>query len=306
MPAPAVAVVVVSWNTRELLGRCLESLDGEVQAGRARVVVVDNASGDGSPELVRERFPWAELIASPENLGFGRAVNLGARELGHDAAWIAPANADVALEPGALAALLAAGDADPGAGILAPRLIRPDGSTQQSLHQFPTVGFTAAFNAGRGGRDRRWAAENCLDGAWDPDLGRRVPWAEGAFLLVRRGAWEAVGGFDEGRFMYAEDLDLGWRAARAGWATRYVPQARVHHELSAATTQAWGEERTLRWVRETYRWIAQRRGRAAAAAVGALNLAGAGVRALRTGPDGRMHRGWTRVHARALRDILRA
>ncbi len=90
----------------------------------------------------------------------------------------------------------------------------------------------------------------CLEGAWDPQRPRRVPWAVGAFLLVRRPAWDAIGGFDPAQWLYAEDLDLGWRLARAGWATRYEPRARVRHHESAATGQAWGsDERTARWLR---------------------------------------------------------
>src|SRR4051812_12749609 len=98
MPGAPVTIAVVSWNTGELLARCLESFRPEVERGRVDPWVVDNASTDGSPDLVRERFPWVNLVASPENLGFGRAVNLVARQTTSE--WIAPANADIALRPG--------------------------------------------------------------------------------------------------------------------------------------------------------------------------------------------------------------
>src|SRR3954452_2855659 len=98
--APLVSVAVVSWNTRELLRRCLESFAAEVDAGRCELWVVDNASSDGSPELVRERFPWVRLVASKENLGFGPAVNLVARQT--SAPWLGVANADIALRRGAI------------------------------------------------------------------------------------------------------------------------------------------------------------------------------------------------------------
>src|SRR3981189_625861 len=111
---PLVTVAVVSWNTHELLTRCLDSLQAEAASGRADVWVVDNASADGSAALVRERFPWASLLALDENVGFGAAVNMvGARTY---APWLAIANADVALEPAALDGLLAAGEGDPAAG----------------------------------------------------------------------------------------------------------------------------------------------------------------------------------------------
>jgi N-acetylglucosaminyl-diphospho-decaprenol L-rhamnosyltransferase len=201
-----VLVVVVSYNTAPLLNDCLTALKADADAGRVAVCVVDNASTDESVALVRERHPWAALIASQENLGFGRAVNAAVREHGTHA-WVAPANADTTVEPGAIAALLQAGAADPGAGVLAPRLILPDGSTQHSVHSFPTLRFTLAFQARMGDRRPAWGDEHCLPGRWNAERERRVPWAVGAFLLVREEAWQAIGGFDEALWMYAEDVD---------------------------------------------------------------------------------------------------
>jgi N-acetylglucosaminyl-diphospho-decaprenol L-rhamnosyltransferase len=125
-----VAVAVVSWNTRELLRGSLESLRPDADAGLAEVWVVDNASSDGSAEMVRSDFGWTRLLPLDENVGFGAAVNRVATQTG--AAWIAPANADVAVEPGALRALVEAGERDAAAGAVAPRLILPDGATQHS------------------------------------------------------------------------------------------------------------------------------------------------------------------------------
>src|SRR5438874_12915548 len=123
-PAPVV-VAVLSWNTRDLLQRCLESFASEVEAGRVELWVVDNASSDGSAELVRERFGWANLIASEEDLGFGRAGNLVASRT--ESEWIATANADIARREGTLDALLDVARRDPGAGATAPRLAGRDG-----------------------------------------------------------------------------------------------------------------------------------------------------------------------------------
>ncbi|HVL96055.1 MAG TPA: glycosyltransferase [Solirubrobacteraceae bacterium] len=300
--SPPVLVAVVSWNTRDLLDACLASLRPEADAGRARVIVVDNASSDGSAALAAERHPWAELVALEENVGFGRAVNLAAARA-PAAAFVAPANADVALEPGALEALLAAARADPGAGVLAPRLVLDDGSTQHSLYPFPTLPFTLAFNLGVPRLSRRLADRWCLEGAWDPGRPRRAPWAIGAFLLVRRAAWDAVGGFDERQWMYAEDLDLGWRLRRAGWATRYVPGARVRHSGGAATSQAFGDRRAAQWQRATYAWMLRRRGAARTRAVALVNVAGAAARgALARDPHRRASfRAWARLHREGLR-----
>ncbi|MGE4426189.1 MAG: glycosyltransferase family 2 protein [Solirubrobacteraceae bacterium] len=304
MTAP-VHVVVVSYRTPELLVRCLASLEPERASGRVAVTVVDNAPGDGSAELVRDRHPHVTLLQPGANLGFGPAVNLGARTgAAPDAAWVVPANADVAVTPGAIDALLRAAAADPEAGLLAPRLVGPDGHVQHTVHPFPTVPFTAAFNAGIVARSRRLRTRFVLEGSWDPDRPRRVPWAHGALLLVRRATWDAIGGFDEHRWMYAEDLDLSWRAARAGWATRYVPDATVLHEIGASTVAAWGDGRTRRTMAATYRWSLDRRGPASTAAIIAANVLGAGGRWLTGAPPGRaFHRGWLEAHVGAARDV---
>lgn len=306
---PLVAVAVVSWNTRELLARCLESLRPDVEAGLAEVHVVDNGSSDGSAALVREQFPWARLTESPENLGFGRAINLVA--VATDAPWLAISNADIALRPGALRQLLAAGDADPQAGIVAPRLVLPDGSTQHSVFAFPTVPFTAILNSGAFHVSRALSDRLVLRGFWNADRPRRVPWAVGAFLLARRTAWDAVGGFDARQWMSAEDLDLGWRMRQAGWFTRYEPSAVVDHHHSAATAQVWGDELPIHWQRCAYAWMLRRRGRARTAAVGLMNFAGSGFRYLALLPLAlarparfrerwRQLGPWTLVHAYAL------
>jgi GT2 family glycosyltransferase len=310
LPQPAVAVAVVSWNTRDLLAECLRSLAPEHEAGRAEVWVVDNASVDGSPELVRNEFPWVSLVASGENLGFGRAVNVVA---GRTAApWIAPANADTALTPGALETLVAAGEQRPGAGIVAPRLVLPDGATQHSVHPFPTVPVALAFNLGVHRLSRRLGERLAFTGSWDEERERVVDWAIAAFMLVRREAYEEAGGFDEAQWIYAEDLDLAWRLRRSGWVTLYEPRAAVRHSASASATQAFGEDVVSRWMAASYDWMARRRGLARMWAYGALNLAGVAVRLAaatalaRARPERFVplrdeYRRWWRAHRAALR-----
>ena len=271
-----ITVAVVSWNTRELLADCLESLRDDTRAGLAEVWVVDNASADGSAAMVRERFPWAQLVAATENLGFGAAVNLVAART--SSPWLAPANADIRFEVGALARLHAAAEGHPEAGAIAPRLILPDGSTQQSVYPFPTLPFTVAYLLGGLSASRRLSRRWCLGPGFDPSKPREVPWAVGACLLVRRDSWDQAGGFDERQWMYAEDLDLGWRLRRAGWSTRYEPDARVGHAESAATVKAWGPGRHARWHASTYAWLAHRRGRAFARLIALLNVGGFLVR----------------------------
>jgi GT2 family glycosyltransferase len=309
VPAPEVTIAIVSWNTRELLARCLESLAGEVERGRIEVWVVDNASTDGSPDLVRERFGWVHLVASEENLGFGKAINLVARQTTSE--WIATANADIALRPGALDALLEAGGRDPAAGAIAPRLVLPNGETQHSVFAFPTITFSALLAVGAFKVSRTIGDRRAFVGHWDTERARRVPWAIAAFLLVRRSAWDEVGGFDERQWMYAEDLDLGWRLHRAGWATRYEPRAVVDHESAASTTQLFGPELAPHWQRSTYGHIARRRGAPYARAVALLNAAGAALLWARLVVRARRrpelvglrdaHRRWVLVHFAAVR-----
>jgi N-acetylglucosaminyl-diphospho-decaprenol L-rhamnosyltransferase len=275
MTAP-VTVAVVSWNTLELLRACLRSLEPEAQAGRATVWVVDNASSDGSAEMVRSEFPSAQLLASADNLGFGPAVNLVAERTASP--WLAIANADTELFPGSLEELLAAGRRHPRAGILAPRLVLGSGETQHSAYKLPRLGFTLAFNLGVYALSHRLASSMLLEGYWPGDRERRVGWALGAFLLVRREAWDAAGGFDPGQWMYAEDVDLGWRVEAAGWETWFVPGAPVRHHGAAATSQLWGDERDVRWQRSTYAWMLRRRGLLATRAYGVVNTLGAAAR----------------------------
>ena len=309
VPAAPVTIAIVSWNTRDLLARCLESLAPEVDQGRAEVWVVDNASEDGSADLVRERFDWVHLVASTENLGFGTAINLVARRTSSE--WLATANADIALRPGALETMVAAGERDSGAGAIAPRLVLPDGETQHSVFAFPTITYSLLLAIGGFRLSSTVGDRLAFPGYWNKERARRVPWAIAAFLLIRRTAWDDAGGFDERQWMYAEDLDLGWRLRQAGWATRYEPRAWVDHESAASTTQLFGPELAPRWQRSTYGFIARRRGNAYARAVALLNLLGALWRwgrlvvrsAARPGHYGelrRAHGRWVLVHLKAL------
>ena len=275
---PDVAIAIVSYNTRALLDECLTSLRPDADAGRAEVWVVDNASTDGSADMVEAEHPWANLIRSGENLGYGPAVNVVADRTTTD--WVAPANSDLSFTPGAIEALLGSGAAHPEAAAIAPRLILPDGSTQQSVQPFPSV-TTSLLTASRaasvsaGVRRRLY-----LPGAWDPDVGQDVPWATGAFLIVRREAWQQVGGFDAEQWMYAEDLDLGWRLAEAGWTTRYEPRAVVHHHESAASKVAFGGQAGVvdKWVKANNAWMVRRQGLARTWASSGIAATEAGLR----------------------------
>jgi N-acetylglucosaminyl-diphospho-decaprenol L-rhamnosyltransferase len=310
---PAVAIAIVSYNTRLLLDECLRSLRADADAERAEVWVVDNASTDGSADMVEAEHPWVTLVRSGENLGYGPAVNVVADRT--VTPWVAPANSDLSFTPGAVEKLLDTGLAHPEAGAVAPRLILPDGSTQQSVQPFPTV-TTSLLTASRaasvsaGVRRRLY-----LPGGWDPDVAQDVPWATGAFLIVRREAWEAVGGFDAEQWMYAEDLDLGWRLAREGWTTRYEPRAVVHHHESAASKVAFGGQAGVvdKWVKANHAWMVRRQGLARTWASSGIAAAEAGLRVgalgllARRDPDRFAEKlAWARRDLRGARSGLRS
>ena len=286
---PLVAVAVVSTNLRELLEKTLESLRPDAERGLIEVWVVDNASTDGSPELVRDRFEWVSLIASEENVGYGTAVNMVAERT--RTPWIAAANEDIEVRPGAIERLCEVGRDHPDVALLAPRLELPDGSTQHSVHPFPTLWLTVLFNLGVHHLSGRLADQLCLEGFWDPTRPRTVDWAMATFLLARRSAWEEIGGFDRAQWMHAEDLDIGWRMRRAGWRTRYEPSAEVFHVGSAASKKAFGDELMTRFMAASYGWQARRRGPAIARAIALVNCAGAGARLLALEPLARRRGG---------------
>jgi GT2 family glycosyltransferase len=297
-----VTVVMVSWNTRELLGAALRSLAPDVQAGRADVWVVDNGSTDESPELVRDEFPWARLELPSENLGFGPAVNLVAERT--DSEWIAPANSDIVLEPPALRAMLAAGAADAGLGVVAPRLVLMDGSDQPSLNAYPGPWAALAYGLRLFRLRPRLGDRLGVKGYWDPLERRTGGWPTGAFFLVRRSAYAEVGGFDPAQWLYAEDLDLGWRLERAGWRTATAPAAVVHHFWGAAADQAFGNRGAMRSVAASYGWMARRRGLAVTWTTAAVGVATAAARAIALAPLAvvRPER-WRRPLGAARRDI---
>ena len=305
---PRVTVAVVSFNTRELLVRCLRSLSGEAERGLVDVWVVDNASTDGSARAAIEHAPWATIIEAQTNLGFGAAVNLVAERT--ESEWVACANADVAPEPGALEALLETG-ADPRLGCVAPRLVLPDGTAEPSLHSLPTIPFTLALNLGVHRLSAAIADRMLIPGLYDLDRPRDAPWAIGAFLLLRREAFDGVGRFDARQWMYAEDLDLGWRLSEAGWITRYEPRARVLHASGAATGPAFGADRVPRFMRATYAVIARRRGLARTWLTAGINILGAVARigwmtllaglAPRLRASAETNRMWLSAHRQGLR-----
>jgi GT2 family glycosyltransferase len=223
-----LSVSVVSFRTPELLRRCLSALAAERGLVDLEVTVVDNASGDGSVDLVRSEFAWVSVIANARNVGFGAAHNQALRQA-RGRFWLV-INSDAAPEPGALRTLVDALEADPDLGATGPRLRYPGGKVQSSRRRFPTVAtlFLESTQLQRFWPDnavlrRYYVQDRPGDAAQDVD------WLVGACLCLRAAAIRQVGFFDERFFMYSEEIDLCRRLRAAGWRVRYVPTAEVAH-----------------------------------------------------------------------------
>jgi hypothetical protein len=248
-----LSIIIVSWNVRDLLRRCLHSITNNrlpitdnqspitdnqspitdnqspITDYRLETIVVDNASHDGSVEMVRTEYPHVRLIANVTNRGFTGGNNDGL----HIARgrYVLLLNPDTEVIGNALATLVAYADSHPQVGALGPQVLNPDGSVQSSRRRFPTLA-TALFEstwlqslAPRGVLERYYALD------LPNDQPAEVDWVTGAALMVRREAMDQVGMMDEGFFMYSEELDWCKRIKAAGWQVAYMPSAQIiHHE----------------------------------------------------------------------------
>ena len=218
-----LSVSIVNTNSRDLLLGCLETLQQSVAKsvrGSVEIVVLDNASEDGSADAVRGRFPGVRLIAQDFRAGFGANHNTVIRAT--TSRYVYVLNEDTTSDDWAFARLVAHLDASPRVGALGPRVMYPDGRHQDSAWRFPSpvVAASGVVSLGkRGVTQSRGTAP------------RTVDWVMGAALLLRREALDEVGLFDEGFFLYSEEVDLQLRLRRAGWSVEYFPAATVvHHE----------------------------------------------------------------------------
>lgn len=231
-----VSIVIVSFNAREHLHRCLEAV-----AGRGHeVVVVDNASGDGSQALVRERFPSVRLVELAENIGFGAANNVGMETAEGELFLLL--NSDAWPVGDAVERLGRCAATRPEAGIVGPRLLNPDGSLQRSVRGWPTTWRLATeYLFLRRLRPGSRALNAFYGAGFDHESVAEVEVVKGAVMLVRREAAEAVGGFDTEFFMYGEEMDLCYRARAAGWQVLFDPEPEFIHVGGASTGARWSE-----------------------------------------------------------------
>lgn len=241
-----VSVVVVNWNVKELLQSCLASVlkeSGSFPAGSVEIIVVDNASSDGSAEMVREQFPQARLLANAENRGFSAACNQAIAGCTGDAVLLL--NPDAELLPGSLGELAGWLERHPAAAAVGPRMLNADGTIQSSRRRFPTLAtafLESTILQSYLPKLSHLSRYYCLDQPEDHE--QQVDWLVGACLLLRRKALQEVGPLDEQFFLYFEETDWCLRAKRAGWQIAYLPDAQVLHHYG----QSSGQDLRLRHI----------------------------------------------------------
>jgi N-acetylglucosaminyl-diphospho-decaprenol L-rhamnosyltransferase len=251
-----LAVITVTYSPGDVLETFLDSL-ADATKRTPRVILADNGSTDGAPERAVASREGVELLRTGGNLGYGTAANRALATLPPGYGWVVVANPDIEWKPGSLDDLLDAANRWPRAGSLGPLIREPDGTVYPSARLLPSLGR----GIGHALLGRLWPANpwtrSYRQSSTASLVERPAGWLSGSCLLVRRAAFEAIGGFDERYFMYFEDVDLGDRLGQAGWLNVYVPSAEVVHLGGHATSKA--SERMLAvHHRSTYRYLAGR------------------------------------------------
>jgi GT2 family glycosyltransferase len=250
-----LSLIIVNWNVKDLLRNCLQSL---LEAGQAapdlslEIIIVDSASTDGSPDMVRRQFPQARLVESNQNLGYAGGNNAGA-DLAQGR-YLFLLNPDTVVKPDALRRLVRYMDSHPAVGVVGPQLLWPDGTIQSSRRRFPTLGslFWESTLLGQWFPHHQHIARYHMQDI-APDHNQPVDWVVGAAMLIRREAWRQVGPIDAAYFMYFEETDWCRRCAEAGWKIHYLPEAQIIHYEGKSSEQVMAE-RTIRFQRSKLRY----------------------------------------------------
>ena len=252
---PDVSVVVVNFNSGHYLERCLRSIVDAAGDARVEVIVVDNASADGSEDRATAAVPEARLLRNDRNLGFGAAANRGMRVAA--APFVFLLNPDAIISGGTLGGFLKVAAEHPRAGVIGCLTKNRDGSVYPSARKVPTaVESLGHMFVGPFRPENRWSRAYTM-ADWDRLSEREVEWVSGSSMLLRADALKAVGMFDEDYFMYVEDVDLCTRMRAAGWEVRYSPELEVEHIVGSATR---GSKRmTLEHSKSIYRYYAKHR-----------------------------------------------
>lgn len=230
-----VAVITVSYNTRDLTARCVESVL-KSEHDDVTMIVVDNDSSDGSAQHLRERFPDITVIESGGNLGFAKGCNLGASEA--DADYLLFLNPDAIIKPEAIGVIARFADAHPDHGLYGGLVVDSSGEPDPSAARpLPSTWSMVCFGTGASyvAKGNRYLDPDAMSD-WDRASVRSCGMLSGAMLLVRRDVWDELAGFDPDYFMYAEDADLCFRARERGYDPVCVPAAKAVHDSGAAST----------------------------------------------------------------------
>ncbi|WP_439691979.1 glycosyltransferase family 2 protein [Curtobacterium sp. SP.BCo] len=249
------AIVTVSYDSVDVLPPFLAST-AAASAGPVDVVVADNHSAQASALRRITEDAGARFLELDENRGYGAAANRAVATLDPDVRWVLVSNPDVVLDPLALDRLIATAAADPSIGAVGPRLLEPSGEVYPSARLLPSLrtglGHAVFANVWPG---NPWTKRYRQDG--DHSGRRDAGWLSGACVLVRRDVYDRLGGFDEGYFMYFEDVDLGWRIGRAGLRNVYEPAASATH-IGGTATQGSSERMRKAHHESAYRFLAQK------------------------------------------------
>ena len=255
MATLSLSVIIVTWNVRDHLSRCLNSLhDACEQDGiAAHVCVVDNASVDGTEKLVRDAYPWVQLITNSDNLGYVVANNLALKQQQAEADLLWLLNPDTIVLPGTARRLLTFMTDHPRAGLVGPKLLNPDGSLQECAFRFPGAS-QALFSLGLLPRRLYYSSLNGRypQAAFERDEPFRIDHPLGAAMLVRSKAVQDVGLLDPRFFMYCEEIDWAWRLHNAGWEQWLLPGAQVIHVGGASSQQAIPKATRHLWESRAY------------------------------------------------------
>jgi GT2 family glycosyltransferase len=272
-----LSIIIVNWNTQDLLDRCLKAIYSTLSSLSAEVIVVDNASTDGTQDFVRRDYPQVKLIVNKQNLGFARANNQGLRLA--QGRYHLLLNTDAFVHQGALKTMVRFMDEQPEAGAAGCRLYYEDGSLQRSCTSFPTLSteLWQAFWL-----DRLFPASPTFGKYWmtywEFNDTREVDSIIGAFMMLRPEAISEVGGFDPGFFMYSEEVDLCYRLKQRGWKVMFTPKATATH-IWGGTSKRIPEETTfLRLYGSRMHFFRKHYGLAAASLFKVILLVGSLVR----------------------------
>ena len=236
---PLISVVIVNWNTREKLARCLESLFTHHPGLEIRITVVDNASSDGSADMIKQKFPGIDLIANQDNRGFAAANNQAFARLDRQSRFVLVLNPDIVFTRNALQPLVGFLQSRPEAHVVTPKILDPDGSIQRGCRRRdprPLIMLSSLLGLSRFfPKSKRFSGYTY--GEIPEQETHEVEAASGSFLFFRREVLDAVGGFDERFFLYAEDLDWCLRVRKKGFSIYYYPETSVVHQRASSSAQ---------------------------------------------------------------------